>query len=65
MLLTYFDPKNETVNHVNASNSGLNTTLSHEAKPIAFASKYQTETEQQPANIERDLLAVVFGCERF
>lgn len=33
--------------------------------PIAFASKSLTETEQRYANIERELLAVVFGCERF
>ena len=35
------------------------------AKPIVFASKSLTETEQRYANIERELLAVVFGSEHF
>ena len=39
--------------------------LQQEGKPIVFASKALTETEQRYANIERELLAVGFGCERF
>ena len=34
-------------------------------KPVAFASKSLSETEQRYANIEREMLAVVYGCERF
>ena len=34
-------------------------------KPIAFASKSLSEVEQRYANIEREMLAVVFWCERF
>ena len=34
-------------------------------KIVAFASKRLTDTESRYANIERELLAVVFGCERF
>ena len=33
--------------------------------PIAFASKSLSDCEQRYANIEREMLAVVFGCERF
>ena len=33
--------------------------------PIAFASKALTDTESRHANTERELLAVVYGCERF
>ena len=36
-----------------------------ENKPVAFASKSLTDVEQQYANIERELLAVQFGCTRF
>ena len=32
-------------------------------KPVAFASKSLTETECRYAKIERELLAVVYGCE--
>ena len=45
---------------VDASNKGLVAVLLQEGKPIAFASKAQTETEQRYVNIERELLAVVF-----
>ena len=36
-----------------------------DGKPIAFASKALTDQEKNYANIECELLAVVFGCERF
>ena len=32
-------------------------------KPIAFASKSLSEAETRYANIERDMLAALFGCE--
>ena len=34
-------------------------------KPIAYASKTLSDAETRYANIERELIAVVFGCERF
>ena len=40
-------------------------TANQEEKPIAFASKSLSDCESRYANIERELLAVVFGCERF
>ena len=36
-----------------------------EYKPIAFASKALTPSESRYANIERELLAAVYGCEKF
>ena len=39
--------------------------LMQEGKPIAFASRSLTTTQQRYAPIEQELLAVVFGCERF
>ena len=48
-----------------ASQLGLGAALLQEGYPIAFASKTLSETEQRYANIERELLAVVFACERF
>ena len=63
--LTYFNPSKETSLQVDALNKGLGAVLLREGKPIAFASKALTETDQRYANIERELLAVVFGCERF
>ena len=65
MLLHYYDPSKKSTIQVDASSRGLGAALIQEGKPIAFASKSLTETEQHNTNIERELLAVVFGCERF
>ena len=36
-----------------------------EDQPIAFASKSLTDAETRYANIERELLAILFACQRF
>ena len=50
---------------VNASQVGLGAALLQDNKPIAFASKALTDAECRYTNIEREMLAVVFGAERF
>ena len=50
---------------VDASQVGLGAALLQNGKPIAFASKALNETECRYANIEREMLAAVFGAERF
>ena len=50
---------------VDASTKDLGATLMQQGKPIAFASKALTDTESRYANTERELLTVVYGCERF
>ena len=50
---------------VDASQVGLGATLLQNGKPVAFASKALTKTKCQYANIEREMLAAVFGVERF
>ena len=63
--LAYFDTRKKTVIQVDSSLRGIGAVLMQDGKPVAFASKALTEAEQRYANIERELLAVVFGCERF
>ena len=48
-----------------ASKDGLGAALMQQGEPIAFASKSLSDTEKRYANIERELLAAVFACERF
>ena len=51
--------------HVDASIKGLDVALFQNNKPIAFASKALTPAETRYATIERELLAVVYDCEKF
>ena len=65
VTLAYFVPGADTVVQVDASGRGLGTVLLQGGKPMAFASKSLSECEKRYANIEREMLAVVFGCEHF
>jgi len=69
VTLNYFDPTLPTKVQVDASKKGLGAALiqvdSGKEKIIAFASKALTPVEERYANIEREMLAVVFGAERF
>lgn len=64
-VLAYYDPKKQATIEVDASGVALGAVLLQEGRPVAFASKALTDTEKRYANIEREMLAVVFGCERF
>ena len=64
-VLAYFDPEKETHIQVDASKNGLGATLMQDGKPVAFASKSLTETQKAYAQIEKELLAILFGCEKF
>ena len=65
MTLSYYDSKKATILEVDSSMTGIGAALIQDGKPIAFASKSMTDTESRYANIERELLAVVFALERF
>ena len=63
--LAYFDTSKDSVLQVDSSQKGLGAVLMQDSRPIAFASKSLTDTESRYANIERELVAVVYACERF
>ncbi len=63
--VAYYDRSKPVILQVDASSKGLGAVLLQEGKPIAFASKALTADESRYANIERELLAVVYGCEKF
>ena len=48
---------------VDASRSGVIAALLQDDKPVAYASKSLTPTQQRYAVIEQEMLAVVFGCQ--
>ena len=47
-----------------ASHTGLGATLLQNAQPVADASCSLTDTEPNYAQIEKELLAIVFGAEK-
>ena len=64
-MLCYFDSNEETTLQCDASSTGLGATLLQRGQPVVYASRASTPTEQHYAQIENELLAVVFGMERF
>ena len=63
--LQYYDQRKPVTVQADASQRGLGTCLLQEGEPIAYASKSLTDTETRYANIERELLAIVFTCQQF
>ena len=64
-VLAYFKPDRPVTLSVDASSKGLGAVLIQDDHPLAYASKSLTNTQQQYAQIEKEMLAVVFGCIRF
>ena len=64
-ILGYYDAKKSLTLQVDASSTGLGAALIQEDRPIAYASKALTPTQERYVQIEKELLAVVFGCAKF
>ena len=65
-VLKYFDPKNSNlVLQADSSRSGLGTVLLQDDKPIGFGSRSLTASEKNYAQIELELLALLYGLEHF
>ena len=64
-VLKFFDPSKPVKLQVDASKSGLRACILQDGHPIAYASRSLIQAKEHYAQIEKELLAVVFGCERF
>ena len=64
-LLQYFDVSKNITIQCDASQYGLGSTLLQDGRPVHYANRALTSTEQNYAQIEKELLAIVFSCERF
>jgi transposase InsO family protein len=62
--LVHYDPNKPAIIETDASLKGLGAVLIQGGKPVRFLSKSLTQAEANYANIERELLAVLFACEK-
>ena len=64
-VLKYYDPKLELTLQIDASETGIGAAILQDNQPIAYASRTLTDTETRYAQIEKELLSVVFGLQKF
>ncbi|GAB1598786.1 hypothetical protein Ahia01_000155800 [Argonauta hians] len=64
-VLAFYDPEKELTVENDACEHGLGSVLLQEGRPVAFASRSLTDTERNYAQIEKEMLAVTFGLEKF
>ena len=63
-VLRYYVTKPVTLS-VDSSSTGLGAVLLQDNQPVAYASRALTPTQTRYTQIEKELLAIVFGCEKF
>ncbi|PIK51938.1 Transposon Ty3-I Gag-Pol polyprotein [Apostichopus japonicus] len=64
-VLQFYDPKKPITLSVDSSQNGLGAVLLQGGLPVAYASKTLTPTQENYAQIEKEMLSITFGCERF
>ena len=64
-VLCYFDPRKTSTIQADASKHGLGACLLQQGKPTAYASRSLTSSESNYAQIEKELLVIVFAFEKF
>ena len=64
-ILQHFDPTTQSTIQADASQRGLGAVLLQKGHPVAYTSRSLNATEQNYAQIEKELLAIVFACNKF
>jgi transposase InsO family protein len=62
--LLHFDTDKSVTIETDASMKGIGAVLLQDGQPVKFVSKSLTKAEAEYSNIERELLAVLFACEK-
>ena len=64
-IMTHYDPRKKVEVICDASPVGLGAMLMQEGKTVAYASRTLSSVEQRYSQIEKEGLAIMFGCLRF
>ena len=64
-VLRFYDPGKELTIQCDASQTGLDAALLQDGQSLAFVSRALTDTETRYAQLEKEMLAVVWSIEKF
>ena len=64
-MLAIYDVNKSVIVQCDASQAGLGACLAQEGRPVAFASRSLSPAEMNYAQTEKELLSIVFACEKF
>ena len=63
-VLKYFDTEETATLSVDASSEGIGACILQKGQPVSFASVSLNESQRNYAQIEKELLAIVYGCQK-
>ena len=64
-VLWYFDVNEDAIVSIDASSEGLGACLLQGDQPVAYASRSLNSTVRNYTQIEKEMLAIVFGTSKF
>lgn len=64
-VLALYDVARPVLLSVDASRDALGAVLMQDGRVVEYASRTLTDTQRRYAQVEKELLAIVFACERF
>ena len=64
-VLRYYSLEEPIIVTVDSSSYGLGACLLQDDKPVAFASRSLSKSEKNYGQIEKEMLAIAWGCEKF
>lgn len=65
LTLKHFDFEKEITIQTDASENGLGCCLMQNGRPVAYASRGLSDTEKSYAVIEKEMLGIVYACQKF